>query len=86
MENEIFIKKSIDDSIIVFQNEINKITSSLTNDPENVEYLNFSFIFLNDYGDDHFSQIIKSLESTKTKQFILRELRELFYFKSIDYK
>lgn len=80
MENEIFIKKSIDDAITVFQNEINKITTALSNDPENVEYVKFSFYFFNDY-DDHFSKIINSLESSKTKSFILRELRELFYFK-----
>ena len=73
MENEIFVKRMIDDSLIVFLNEIRKIEAILENEPEHLMYDFYAFSY------DNCIQVIKSLDSPRTKSFIIRELRELFY-------
>jgi len=73
MENEIFVKRMIDDAFIVFMNEIRKIEDILENEPEHLMYDFYAF------SSDNFIKIIKVFDSPRTKSFILRELRELFY-------
>lgn len=72
-ENEVLIKRCIEDSIIVFHNEIRKIEDILQNHPEHPMYEYF------ENYTDNFVKIYKSLQSPRTKSFILRELRELYY-------
>ncbi len=72
-EGEVLIKRCIEDSIIVFHNEIRKIEDILQNQPEHPMFdyfVNFT---------NNFVKIYKSLQSPRTKSFILRELRELYY-------
>ena len=72
-ENEVLIKRCIEDSIIVFHNEIRKIEDILQNQPEHPMYEYYETY------TDNFVKIYKSLQSPRTKSFILRELRELYY-------
>ena len=73
MENEIFVKKAIEDSLIVFQNEIRKIDDILENEPEHPLYDFYAF------SSENFGKIFRSFDSPKITSFIMRELRELFY-------
>ena len=73
MENEIYIKKSIDDSLIVFQNEIQKIQNILENEPDHHLYDFYAF------SSENFGKIFRSFDSPRMQSFIMRELRELFY-------
>jgi hypothetical protein len=73
MENEIYIKKAIDDSLIVFQNEIQKIQNILENEPDHHLYDFYAF------SSENFGKIFRSFDSPRMQSFIMRELRELFY-------
>ena len=72
-EGEVLIKRCIEDSIIVFHTEIRKIEDILQNHPEHPMYEYYETYTGN------FVKIYKSLQSPRTKSFILRELRELYY-------
>ena len=73
MENEIFVKKAIDNTYIVFKNEIERIEDIVDNYPEHDLYELYMFYQYN------FEDIHKSFNSPRIRSFILRELRELFY-------
>ena len=73
MENEIFVKKAIEDSLIVFQNEIQKIMNILESQPNHQLYDFYAF------SSENFGKIFRSFDSPKITSFIMRELRELFY-------
>ena len=73
MENEIFVKKAVEDSLIVFQNEIQKIMNILEYEPDHHLYDFYAF------SSENFGKIFRSFDSPKMKSFIMRELRELFY-------
>jgi len=70
-EGEVYAKRMIEDSVIVFHDEIRKIEEIIN--PDHPMYDTFHF------GHDNITKIYSSLQSTKTKNHILRELRELFY-------
>jgi len=73
MENDIFVKRMIDDAFIVFINEIRKIEDILENEPDHPMYDFYAF------SSDNFIKIFRAFDSPRTKSFILRELRELYY-------
>ena len=73
MEEEILIKKAIDQAYTVFKKEIERIEDIIGNYPEHDLYEPYMFYQYN------FEDIHKSFNSPRIRSFILRELRELFY-------
>ncbi len=72
-EDEVHAKRMIEDSLIVFHNEIKKIEDIMDNNPEHPFYDTFHF------NPENITKIYSSLQTEKTKNHILRELREQFY-------
>ena len=73
IEGEVHAKKMIEDSVIVFHNEIRKIEELIENNPDHPMYDTFHF------GSNNINKIYSSLQTEKTRNHILRELREQFY-------
>ena len=73
IEGEVHAKRMIEDSLIVFHNEIKRIEDIIENDPEHPMYQSFHF------GSNNISKIYSSLQTEKTRNHILREIREQFY-------
>ena len=74
MEQEIFVKKAINDSKIIYENKYQQVIELLTHgDPESAEFSQYIYL------DENFPKIFKSFDSPKFLSFVLRELRELFY-------
>lgn len=71
-EGEVHAKRMIEDSLIVFHNEIRKIEDIMENNPDHPMYESFHF------NSSNISKIY-SLQTEKTKNHILREIREQFY-------
>ena len=72
-EGEVHSKRMIEDSLIVFHNEIRKIEDIMENNPDHPMYQSFHF------GSNNISKIYSSLQTEKTRNHILRELREQFH-------